>query len=53
MKDLGKLKYFLGIQAQFHEDGIFLSQQKYAEDLLVVTSMSDCSPMPTPIANSD
>ncbi|KAL9811756.1 putative RNA-directed DNA polymerase [Arabidopsis thaliana] len=30
MKDLGKLNYFLGIQAQFHQKGLFLSQQKYA-----------------------
>ena len=49
MKDLGQMHYFLGIQAQFHIDGLFLSQQKYAEDLLVAASMSDCAPMPTPL----
>lgn len=49
MKDLGQLHYFLGIQAQFHSEGLFLSQQKYVEDLLAVVSMSGCSPMPIPL----
>ncbi|KAL9857509.1 putative RNA-directed DNA polymerase [Arabidopsis thaliana] len=49
MKDMGQLHYFLGIQAQFHSGGLFLSQQKYAEDLLVVAGMLDCAPMPTPL----
>lgn len=34
MKDMGQLHYFLGIQAQFHQGGLILSQQKYAKDLL-------------------
>lgn len=49
MKDMGRLHYFLVIQVQFHSDGLFLSQQKYAEDLLAVAAMSDCAPMPTPL----
>ncbi|XP_024011348.1 uncharacterized protein LOC112086607 [Eutrema salsugineum] len=49
MKDLGQMRYFLGIQAHFHQEGLFLSQQKYAEDLLAIAAMSDCSPMPTPL----
>ena len=49
MKDMGRLHYFLGIQAQYHSGGLFLSQQKYAEDLLIVASMADCAPMPTPL----
>lgn len=49
MKDMGQLHYFLGIQAQFHSKGMFLSQQKYAEDLLAVAAMSNFSPMPTPL----
>ena len=48
MKDLGQLSYFLGIQIQHHSDGLFMSQQKYAEDLLAVAQMADCSPMPKP-----
>ncbi|XP_024011200.1 uncharacterized protein LOC112086480 [Eutrema salsugineum] len=49
MKDMGQLHYFLGIQARFHSEGLFLSQQKYAEDLLAIAGMTDCSPMPTPL----
>ncbi|KAG7533176.1 Reverse transcriptase RNA-dependent DNA polymerase [Arabidopsis thaliana x Arabidopsis arenosa] len=49
MKDLGRLSYFLGIQAQFHSKGLFLSQQKYAEDLLATAAMSHCSPVATPL----
>ncbi|KAG7547402.1 GAG-pre-integrase domain [Arabidopsis suecica] len=49
MKDMGKLHYFLGIQAHYHSGGLFLSQHKYTEDLLIVASMADCAPMPTPL----
>ncbi|XP_019100800.1 PREDICTED: uncharacterized protein LOC109132832 [Camelina sativa] len=49
MKDLGKLHYFLGIQIQYHEGGMFLSQQKYAEDLLAVAGMSTCASVATPL----
>lgn len=49
MKYLRQLHYFLGIQAHFHSFGLFLSQQKYVEDLLAVAGMSDCAPMPTPL----
>lgn len=49
MKDMGKLSYFLGIQAHFHSSGLFLNQHKYAEDLLHTAGMLDCAPMPTPL----
>lgn len=49
MKDLWQMHYFLGIQAHFHQEGLFLCQQKYAEDLLAVAAMSDCSPVTTPL----
>lgn len=49
MTDMGELHYFLGIQVQKHKNDIFLYQQKYAEDLLVVAGMTDCEPMPTPL----
>lgn len=49
MKDLGQLSYFLGIQVHHHSEELFLSQQKYAEDILAVAGMSDCSSMPTPL----
>ena len=41
MKDLGPLKYFLRIEVSRSSEGIFLSQRKYALDLLHETGMSD------------
>ena len=49
MKDLGLLKYFLGIEVSRSSKGIFLSQRKYALDLLQETGMSRCQPINTPI----
>ena len=34
MSDLGVLPYFLGLQVKLVEEGIFISQTKYAKDLL-------------------
>lgn len=34
MKELGKLKYFLGIKVSWNAIGIFLSQQRYALNLI-------------------
>ncbi|KAH9779117.1 retrovirus-related pol polyprotein from transposon RE1 [Citrus sinensis] len=49
MKDLGALKCFLGIEVSRSKGGIFLSQRKYALDLLHETGMTDCQPIDTPI----
>ncbi|RVW79649.1 Retrovirus-related Pol polyprotein from transposon RE1 [Vitis vinifera] len=49
MKDLGPLKYFLGIEVSRSSEGIFLSQRNYALDLLQETGMSGCQPVNTPI----
>ncbi|XP_031265752.1 uncharacterized protein LOC116124178 [Pistacia vera] len=40
MKDLGSLKYFLGIEVSRSNRGIFLSQRKYDLDVLQETGMS-------------
>ncbi|XP_050107769.1 uncharacterized mitochondrial protein AtMg00810-like [Malus sylvestris] len=49
MKDLGSLKYFLGIEVSISSSGIFLSQRKYIIDLLHETGMSACQPVATPL----
>ena len=49
MKDLGSLKYFMGIEVSRSSNGIFLSHRKYTLDLLHETGMSACQPVGTPI----
>ena len=49
MKDLGRLKYFLGIEVLRSNKGIFISQTKYVLDLLAETGMLDCKPVETPM----
>ena len=39
MKDLGLLKYFLGVEVSQSSERIFLSQRKYALDLLQETGI--------------
>ena len=50
MTDLGTMKYFLGIQIKQSSGRIFLSQDKYAEDLVKKFNMSDCKPLAIPMA---
>jgi hypothetical protein len=45
--DLGFLHYFLGLQVLQNNEGIFLSQSKYACDLLRPFHMDDCKPTPS------
>jgi len=48
-KDLGHLKYFLGIEVAQSEDGVMISQRKYALDILEETSMQNCTPVDSPM----
>ncbi|XP_047326610.1 uncharacterized mitochondrial protein AtMg00810-like [Impatiens glandulifera] len=50
MTDLGLMKYFLGIQVKQSPGRIFLSQEKYIEDLLKKFNMSQCKPLSTLMA---
>jgi Reverse transcriptase (RNA-dependent DNA polymerase) len=52
MKDLGGLKYFLGIEVVRSKQGISLSQRKYVLDLLAETGMLDCRPVDTPVVQN-
>ncbi|XP_071704038.1 uncharacterized mitochondrial protein AtMg00810-like [Rutidosis leptorrhynchoides] len=49
MKDLGSLSYFLGISVTRDAHGLFLSQEKYAEDILTRAGMSNCKFVKTPV----
>ena len=42
------MHYFLGLQVLQTKEGIFLSQSKYACDLLHCFHMEDCKPAPSP-----
>ena len=50
IKDLGILKYFLGIEVASSSKGLFLNQRKYVMDLLTEVKMSDCKPAMTPLS---
>ena len=49
IKDLGHLKYFLGMEVARSSRGVYVSQQKYILDLLRETRMSGCKPVKTPM----
>ncbi|GJX29981.1 ribonuclease H-like domain-containing protein [Tanacetum coccineum] len=49
IKDLGKLKYFLGIKVLDTDKGICLNQRKYVLDLLSEYGMLSCKPIDTPL----
>lgn len=49
MKDLGKPSYFLGIEIESYDGGLFLHQAAYVRDILHQTAMYECNPMATPL----
>ncbi|KAA0054997.1 putative mitochondrial protein [Cucumis melo var. makuwa] len=48
--DLGMSKYFLGLEILRNSSGIFVTQTKYAKDVLQRFGMNGCKPCNTPIA---
>ncbi|XP_031272317.1 uncharacterized protein LOC116130754 [Pistacia vera] len=44
-KDLGPLSYFLGLEASTTTDGLFISQLKYARDILTRAQLLDSKPV--------
>lgn len=49
MSDLGRMKYFLGIEVLQLSDGIFIGQQKYAMDVLRRFGMEESNEVLNPI----
>jgi len=49
MTDLGKMRYFLGIEVLQSCDGIFIGQKKYIKDVLTKFNMLDYNLVEKPI----
>ena len=49
MSDLGPLRYFLGLEITSTSDGIFISQEKYTQDLLSRAALTDHRTVDTPM----
>ncbi|XP_071695473.1 uncharacterized mitochondrial protein AtMg00810-like [Rutidosis leptorrhynchoides] len=49
MKDLGSLSYFLGVSVVKNAQGLFLSQESYAQDILIRAGMATCHTVKTPV----
>ncbi|KAJ9703116.1 hypothetical protein PVL29_004756 [Vitis rotundifolia] len=52
MKNLGGLKYFLGIEVARSKKGIFISQRKYVLNLLMKVGLLKCKPVDMPIVQN-
>nr|GEV00723.1 copia protein [Tanacetum cinerariifolium] len=52
MKDLGPLSYFLGVAVSRTRHSMFLSQTKYAKEIIERTGMSSCKPAHTSVDTS-
>ena len=53
MKKLGHLSYFLGLKFSYDSTGYYLSQAKYASDLLSHVGLTDTKVVSTPLKTND
>eukprot|EP00253_Pinus_taeda_P002376 PITA_02376 len=52
MKDMGLMHYFLGMEAWQRDGEVFVSQGKYANEILRCFHMEMCKPMETPLVGN-
>eukprot|EP00253_Pinus_taeda_P032480 PITA_32480 len=52
MKDMGLMHYFVGMEVWQRDGEVFVSQGKYASEILRCFHMDMCKPMETPLANN-
>jgi hypothetical protein len=52
MSMMGELKYFLGFQVKQLQEGTFISQMKYIQDILTKFGMKDAKPIKTPMGTN-
>jgi hypothetical protein len=52
MSMMGELKYFLGFQVKQLQEGTFISQTKYIQDILTKFGMKDAKPIKTPMGTN-
>ncbi|XP_044461807.1 uncharacterized mitochondrial protein AtMg00810-like [Mangifera indica] len=53
MTDLGEMPYFLGIEIQQSQQGIFISQQKSAKEVFMKFNMKNCRSISTPLMQNE
>jgi len=49
MSDIGLMSYYLGIEVKQKEDGIFISEQRYVNEMLKKFKMGGSKPINTPV----
>jgi hypothetical protein len=49
MKDLGKLSHCIGLQVEHYDEGIFVHQSPYLQNILKKNCMESCNPIATPM----
>jgi len=47
--NIGLMTYYLGIKIKQKDDGIFVSQKKFAKEILKKFKMEDCAKVNTPV----
>ncbi|KAK3037369.1 hypothetical protein RJ639_030467 [Escallonia herrerae] len=49
MTDIGLMSYYLVIEVKQRDDGIFISQEAYAKEVLKRFNMENCNPLSIPL----